>query len=98
IKGGRFTGTAYALRATPGTDVIGRITATFGFLRSLWWQLLAGGALAAGIALLLARLLALGMTRPLRQMARAVGKMAQGDYRQRVHTASRDEVGQLARS
>jgi signal transduction histidine kinase len=36
------------------------------------------------------------MTKPLRDMARAAGKMAQGDYSQRVQTASRDEVGQLA--
>jgi signal transduction histidine kinase len=98
IRGSRYVGTVYAVRRIPSTTLIGRIAATFGFLRSLWWQLLGGGALAAAIALLLARLLALGMTRPLREMARAAGKMAHGDYRQRVSTTSRDEVGQLAQS
>jgi signal transduction histidine kinase len=98
IRGTRYVGTVYAVRRVPSTSPIGRIAATFGFLRSVWWQLLVGGALAAGIALVLARLLSLGMTRPLREMARAAGKMAHGDYRQRVHTTSRDEVGQLART
>jgi signal transduction histidine kinase len=65
------------------------------FLLETWWQLLLGGALASAAALLLARLLARGMTKPLRDMAQAVGKMAQGQYSQRVQTASRDEVGQL---
>jgi signal transduction histidine kinase len=97
-KQGRLVGTAYALKRHPSESLFGRVGATFGFLKSLWWQLLAGGAIAAGIALLLARLLALGMTRPLRDMARASAKMAQGDYGQRVDTASRDEVGELARA
>src|SRR5207248_10875216 len=61
-----------------------------------WWQLLLGGALASAAALLAARFLAKGMTKPLRDMAQASRKMAQGDYSQRVVTASRDEVGQLA--
>ena len=98
IRKGRLVGTAYALKPHPGEGLLERIGATFGFLSGLWWQLLAGGAIAAGIALLLARLLALGMTRPLRDMARASGRMAQGDYGQRVHTTSRDEVGELARA
>jgi len=66
------------------------------FLLETWWQLLLGGALASAAALLAARFLAKGMTKPLRDMAQAAGKMAQGDYSQRVQTASRDEVGQLA--
>src|SRR5207237_3967178 len=49
-------------------------------------------------AVLLARVLALGMTRAVREMARAAGKVAQRNYRQRVHSESRDEVGRLARS
>ena len=73
-----------------------RIGDTFGFLRDYWWQLLLGGAVAAAVALFLARLLSLGMTRPLRDMAHAAGRMAQGEYSQRVRTGSRDEVGQLA--
>ncbi len=98
VKHGKLIGTAYALRSSPGQGLFGRIGETFGFLRRLWWQLLAGGALAAGIALLLARLLAIGMTSPLRDMARAAGQMAQGEYGVRVDSDSRDEVGQLARA
>lgn len=85
-----------AMRPVSGRGVGERIGATLGFLRDNWWQLLAAGVLAAGTALLLARLLARGMTRPLREMARAAGKMARGDYSERIHTGSRDEVGQLA--
>jgi signal transduction histidine kinase len=36
------------------------------------------------------------MTQPLRDMAKAAQRMRTGDYGQRVHTSSRDEVGQLA--
>ena len=72
------------------------IVVGFGFLIDIWWQLLVGGALAAGVALLLARVLAIGMTRPLRDMAQAAGSMTKGHYGHRVHTQSRDEVGQLA--
>jgi signal transduction histidine kinase len=77
-------------------DLGTRIGKTFSFLRDNWWQLLLAGVLSAGTALLLARLLAKGMTSPLRQMARASRNMARGDYTQRVQTGSRDEVGELA--
>jgi signal transduction histidine kinase len=90
-----YVGTVYAIRKAPG-GFPDRIADTFGFLRHYWWQLLLGGALAAGTALTIARFLALGMTQPLRDMAGAAGKMARGDYGQRVTTRSRDEVGQLA--
>jgi len=96
IENGRFTGTEYALRDAPSNDILAGLEAAFGFLRGLWWRLLLAGALAAGIALFLARLLALGMTRPLRDMARATRNMSRGQYSQRVHAESRDEVGQLA--
>jgi signal transduction histidine kinase len=75
--------------------VIG-IVVSFHFLLDVWWQLLLGGALASATALLLARFLAKGMTTPLRDMAHAAHAMSQGDYSRRVHSASRDEVGQLA--
>ena len=47
-------------------------------------------------SLVLTQILARGMTRPLREMTSAAGAMARGDYSQRVHTDSQDEVGQLA--
>jgi signal transduction histidine kinase len=84
-------GMLYAVRPEPG---FWRSSARF-FVR-FWWQLLAAGLLAAGVALVLARWLARGMTQPLRDMARAAQEMEQGAYGRRVETASRDEVGQLA--
>jgi signal transduction histidine kinase len=65
-------------------------------IRDSLWQLALAGAAAAAIALAMARWLARGMTQPLRDMARAAHRMEMGDYAQRVHTVSRDEVGQLA--
>jgi signal transduction histidine kinase len=75
---------------------LGRISATLGFLQSVWWRFLLAGAIAAVIALGLARWFARGMTQPLRDMAEAARRMETGDYSTRVHTSSRDEVGQLA--
>lgn len=55
------------------------------------------GALAAvGLSLASVQVVARGLTAPLRAMARAAEAMAQGEHGQRVVTASRDEVGQLA--
>lgn len=47
-------------------------------------------------SLLVTQILAQGMTRPLREMTAAAGRMARGDYSTRVTTNSQDEVGQLA--
>jgi two-component system sensor histidine kinase BaeS len=49
-------------------------------------------------ALAVTQLLARGMTSPLREMTLAAQRMAQGDYSQRVHASSRDEVGELAQA
>ena len=84
------------MHTSPTRGSLGRISATLGFLQSVWWQFLLAGAIAAVIALVLARWLARGMTQPLRDMAEAAKHMETGDYSQRVHTTSRDEVGQLA--
>ncbi len=63
-----------------------------------WWELLLAGAIGSGIALLVARWVARGMTQPLRDMARAARRMEAGDYSGRVEAASVDEVGQLAKA
>ncbi len=84
------------MRASPTRGSLGRISATLGFLQSVWWQFLLAGGIAAVIALVLARWLARGMTQPLRDMATTAKRMETGDYTGRVHTTSRDEVGQLA--
>ena len=81
----------YAISLEP--DVL---TASSRFLREYLPQLLLSGALGATIAILLARLLARGMTQPLRDMAEAARRMETGDYDQRVETDSLDEVGRLA--
>lgn len=81
----------YAVKRSPG-GFFGAVR----FLRDFWWQLVVAGAIAAAIALFMARWLARGMTQPLRDMAVAARRMETGDYAQRVDTTSRDEVGQLA--
>src|SRR5437867_2683485 len=62
--------TVYAIRDAPG--VLG---ATLRFLSDFRWPLLVAGAIAAAIALVLARWLARGMTQPLRDMAQAARRM-----------------------
>ncbi len=54
--------------------------------------------ISAAIALALVQVLAHGMTSPLREMAAAARRMAEGDWAQRVTDTSADEVGELARA
>ena len=54
--------------------------------------------ISTAIALALVQVLATGMTSPLREMAAAAGRMAGGDWEQRVRDTSADEVGDLARA
>ena len=86
----------YALQPAPSRGFFGRVGTTFRFLGKFWWQFLLTGSVAAFAALLMARLLARGMTKPLRDMADAATRMQTGDYSVRVETTSRDEVGRLA--
>lgn len=85
-----------AMQPSPSRGSLGRMSATLGFLQSMWWQFLLAGVIAGLISLLIARWLARGMTQPLRDMAAAARAMETGDYSVRVLTTSRDEVGQLA--
>ncbi|HEX4817488.1 MAG TPA: DUF4153 domain-containing protein [Nonomuraea sp.] len=55
-------------------------------------------AVAVVLALIMVQVLAMGMTKPLRQMARAAQTIAKGRYGLRVSATSRDEVGELARA
>jgi signal transduction histidine kinase len=96
LRNGSVVGAVYLSHRVEGEGFAGAIAGTASFVRSVWWQLLLAGAIAAFIALFLARILARGMTQPLRDMAQAAGRMARGDYDQRVRVRSRDEVGQLA--
>ena len=96
VQSGQVVELVYATRDAPGEGMWARVGETFRFLTDFWWQFLLAGALAATIALVVARWLARGMTQPLRDMAAAAHEMETGDYSRRVHTRSRDEVGQLA--
>jgi signal transduction histidine kinase len=89
-------GSVTAMQPSPTRGSLGRVSATLGFLQSVWWQFLLAGAIAGVISLVIARWLARGMTQPLRDMASAARAMETGDYSRRVRTRSRDEVGQLA--
>ncbi len=89
-------GSVTVLTRSPSRGFLGRLSATTGFLQSVWWQFLLVGAVAATVSLLVARLMARGMTQPLRDMASAARRMETGDYSVRVATRSRDEVGRLA--
>jgi signal transduction histidine kinase len=93
---GEMVAALYLSHPVEGSGPAGAIVGTASFVRKVWWQLLVAGALAAFIALFLARILARGMTQPLRDMAQAARAMARGEYRQKVGVRSRDEVGQLA--
>ena len=85
-----------AMRPSPSRGTLGRISATLGFLQSVWWQFLLAGVVAAVISLVGARWLARGMTQPLRDMADAARKMELGVFPAKIETRSRDEVGRLA--
>ena len=60
-----------------------------------WWISVPVTVVAA---LAVTQWLARGMTSPLREMTSAAGRMAGGDYGQRVTASSSDEVGELARA
>jgi signal transduction histidine kinase len=94
VRSGAVTGAVYI--GTPTGTGLSALSATADLLRGFWWQLLLAGAVAASVALVIARFLARGMTTPLREMAAAARRMSQGDYRNRVAASTRDEVGQLA--
>jgi signal transduction histidine kinase len=97
-RGGVVEEMVFAVTQVPDRSLIGRVAATFEFLARFWWQFLVAGALSAGVALVMARWLARGMTQPLRDMAKAARRMEVGDYEVRVASRSRDEVGQLAQA
>jgi signal transduction histidine kinase len=93
---GRVVGAVYLSHHVEAGGLLGAIRGTAAFIRKWWWQFLVAGAIAAVIALALARILARGLTQPLRDMAEAARRLARGDYGQRVDERSRDEAGQLA--
>ncbi|MFN2590937.1 MAG: ATP-binding protein [Actinomycetota bacterium] len=98
VREQRIVGAVYLSRPVEGGGIAGATASAFDLVRRYWWQLLIGGAVAAAIALVLARYLARGLTQPLRDMAQAARSMARGDYQHRIEPRTRDEVGQLAKA
>ena len=76
-----------AMQPSPSRGSLGRMSATLGFLQSMWWQFLLAGAIAGVISLLIARWLARGMTQPLRDMAAAARRHGDG----RLHRPGRHD-------
>ncbi|MFF0816450.1 ATP-binding protein [Rhodococcus sp. NPDC003318] len=60
------------------------------------WQFRFALGVALLVSLAVTQVLAHGMTSPLREMTAAARAMATGDWSRRVHTTSRDEIGELA--
>jgi len=75
---------------------VSAVVSTVGFRLGLpiWLRPIIAAAIALGLVQVLAR----GMTSPLREMANAARKMADGDWSQHVTDTSADEVGDLARA
>jgi signal transduction histidine kinase len=68
------------------------------FLRAVNLWLLAAGAIAGAVALLLGLILAWQITAPLRRLRSAAQVIAEGDFSQRVKATSGDEIGDLGRA
>ncbi|MEA2521322.1 MAG: hypothetical protein QOI81_968, partial [Actinomycetota bacterium] len=71
VVDGKVDHVVYALQPAPSQGFFGKVATTFRFLGKFWWQFLLTGTVASFVALLMARLLARGMTQPLRDMADA---------------------------
>jgi two-component system phosphate regulon sensor histidine kinase PhoR len=65
-----------------------------GLRRVIWTATAGAGLAAAALAFWLARRTA----RPLRELTRAAGRIAEGDYGHKVYTSSHNEITNLARS
>ncbi len=77
-----------------GAVIVAALVSSLGF--RLGWPVWLRPIVSISIALVIMRIVARGMTSPLRAMASAAKSMSAGDYSRRVVTTSRDEVGQLA--
>lgn len=81
------------LGAVATTVVVFWVGLLFGFI----WPSVSG-LIAAAVALVLTRFFAAGLTTPLREMANVSKRLSHGDYSERVHATSRDEIGALAQT
>ena len=96
VRESHIVAAVFLARPSQSGGLVGASKATVSLLKSVWWQLLLAGAISAAIALGLARVLARGMTQPIRDMAAAAQRLARGEYGTEVPVQSRDELGRLA--
>lgn len=68
------------------------------FLETVRQTLLISGLISIGIGALLAFLLSSFALRPLKEMQKFVRKISKGEFEERVHIKSNDEIGELASS
>ncbi|MGE5221677.1 MAG: sensor histidine kinase [Omnitrophica WOR_2 bacterium] len=91
IVNGETVGT---LIVTP-SHLVGAADPASEFLSSVSRSVLAAVSIAGGFALLLAAVLLLQITAPLRQLKKAAQSIAQGDLSQRIAVRTHDEFGEL---
>jgi len=96
VRESHIIAAVFLARPQQSGGLVGASKATISLLKSVWWQLLLAGAISAAIALALARVLARGMTQPIRDMAAAAQRLSRGEYDADVPVESRDELGRLA--
>jgi len=91
-----------SLKMKIGFLVLGSVATTvclywIGIQIGLVWPSVSG-IFAAVVALILARYFAGGLTSPLKEIAEVSKRLSVGDYSQRVHSTSQDEIGALAQT
>ncbi len=64
---------------------------------SLIWYVVLAGLIALGVSMLLALYLSSAISKPVKAVTRAAGRMAEGDYQQEVMVKGGDEIAELAR-
>jgi methyl-accepting chemotaxis protein len=62
------------------------------------WISIAGGLFALFIALVLGRFIAIGISKPVKQLADAADQLSLGDVNININTSAKDEVGDLSHS
>ncbi|MDO9352636.1 MAG: ATP-binding protein [Solirubrobacteraceae bacterium] len=101
VRGFRPLDRIWSLKTKLGIVIVGTVLGGITVLaigRGMGYPLEPRLVSAAVFGLVVAQILARGMTSPLREMARSAKAMSEGDYTQRVRATSRDEVGDLARA
>ncbi|MBC8448777.1 MAG: HAMP domain-containing protein [Chloroflexi bacterium] len=90
--GGQVVG--YLLIALPQPEMLGTLEQSF--LDRLRSVLIAGGALAVGLGLIVGAILSHGLTAPLRRLTKAAQSVAAGDFSQKVEVSGSAEIVEVA--